>query len=448
MRFSVWIAALALLSAIPAAQAAFIQLGQDSPAAAGNAYAGGAAAAEDASTVWFNPAGLTRLTGSQLVLGGHYLDVSIKFSKASATLNPLVGGGPISGGNGGDAGEPALAPNIYYARRIDERLSFGLGISTPFGLATDYDDNWVGRYHADRSEVRSININPAIAYKLNPQFSVGAGINYQWLEGELTQAVDYGSICALAGVGACAAPGANDGHARVKADDDAWGYNLGLLWQASEWTRLGFAYRSRMKYTLKGNFEVTAPSAAAAAAGAALAGIVDSGARANVTLPATLSLSAHQGVAQGWAVMADITRTYWSKLPELRIDFDSAQADAVTTLDLKDVNRYSLGATYDAGGRWRYRVGVALDRTPTPSAARRSVRLPDADRRWMALGAGYALSPALSLDFVFVRVRLDDAPIDKVASASPTDENFLRGSLSGNYKSKANIFSAQVKWLF
>jgi len=448
MRLSVKIATLTLLSSVPAAQAAFFQLSESSPAEGGNAYAGGAAAAEDASAVWFNPAGLTRLSGSQLVIGGHFIDVSIKFSKSSATLNPLVGGAAISGGNGGDAGQSALVPNIYYARRIDERLSFGLGINAPFGLATDYDDTWVGRYHADRSEVKTINVNPAIAYKLNAQFSVGAGINYQWLEGEFTQAVDYGSICALAGVAACAAPGANDGHARVKADDNAWGYNVGLLWQASEATRVGFAYRAKMKYTLKGNFEVTAPSAAPAAAGTGLAGIVNSGASANVTLPATLSLSLHQGLAPGWTVMADVTRTYWSKLPELRIDFDSAQADAVTTFDLKDVNRYSLGATYDAGGKWRYRLGVALDRTPTPSATRRSARLPDADRTWIAVGAGYRVSQDLSVDFAFAHLRLDDAPIDKVAGAAPTDENFLRGSISGSYKSRANVLSAQVKWLF
>lgn len=447
MRLSATMAAVALLSATPAAQAAFFQLGETSPAAGGNAYAGGAAAAEDASTVWFNPAGLTRLTGSQVVLGVHHVDASIKFSKTSATLNPLLGGGPISGGNGGDAGESALIPNLYFARRIDQRLAFGLGINAPFGLATDYDDDWVGRYHADRSEVKSININPALAYQLSPQFSLGAGINYQWLEGEFTQAVDFGSLCALAGVGACAAPGANDGRARVKADDDGWGYNLGVLWQPSEQTRLGLAYRSTIKYHLKGNFEVTAPSAPAAAVGAA-AGIVNSGASANVTVPATLSFSLHQSVAQGWTLMGDVTRTYWSKLPELRIDFDSAQPDSVTTLGLKDVNRYSVGATYDTGGNWRYRVGVALDRAPTPDAARRTPRLPDADRTWIALGAGYRLSETLSVDFAFVHVHLDDAPIDKVSTSSPTDENFLRGSLSGDYKSKANILSAQVKWLF
>lgn len=446
MRLAATMAALALLAATPAAQAAFFQLGEISPAAMGNANAGGAAAAEDASTVWFNPAGLTRLTGSQLVLGVHLVDVSIKFSKTSATLNPLLGGGPISGGNGGDAGERALIPNLYFARRIDQRLAFGLGINTPFGLATDYDDDWVGRYHADRSEVRTININPALAYQLSPQFSLGAGINYQWLEGEFTQAVDFGSLCALGGVGACAAPGANDGRARVKADDDAWGYNLGALWQPSGETRLGLAYRSRIKYHLKGNFEVTAPSATAAAAGAA-AGIVNSGASANVSVPATLSFSVHQSVARGWTLMGDVTRTYWSKLPELRIEFDSAQPDSVTTLELKDVNRYSVGATYDTGGNWRYRVGVALDRTPTPNAARRTPRLPDADRTWIALGAGYRLSQTLSVDFAFVHLRIDDAPIDKV-SASPAGEDFLRGSLSGNYKSSANILSAQVTWLF
>jgi len=432
------------------AHAAFFQLAENSPAGLGNAFAGGAAIAEDASTVWYNPAGMTRLSGSQMVAGGYLILPSLKFNKTSANHAPLLGGGAISGGNGGDAGESAIVPNFYYTRPVSDRLSFGLGVNVPFGLATDYDDDWVGRYHANRSEIMTINVNPAVAYKVNEAFSVGGGINYQKLDATLTQRVDYGSICLLAGnPPGCggATPGANDGEAKVEADDDAWGFNLGALWRLSDAMRLGVAYRSKMKYGLEGSFDVTAPNAVAAGAGSAVGGLVDSGARANVTLPETISVSVYHALSPMWSVMADITRTRWSRIPELRIDFDSSQADSVITLDLEDANRYSVGASYTPGGSWSYRFGVALDKTPTPNEVVRTPRLPDEDRLWLAFGAGYKQSDTLSFDVSYVYIKVDDAAINKTAGA-PGSENFLRGSLVGTYEANTQILGAQLNWKF
>lgn len=432
------------------AHAAFFQLAENSPAGLGNAFAGGAAIAEDASTVWYNPAGMTRLSGSQMVAGGYLILPSMKFSKTSANHAPLLGGGAISGGNGGDAGESAIVPNFYYTRTVSDRLSFGLGVNVPFGLATDYDDDWVGRYYANRSEIMSINVNPAVAYKVNEAFSVGGGINYQKLDATLTQRVDYGSICLLAGnPPGCggATPGANDGDAEVKADDDTWGFNLGALWRLSDAMRLGVAYRSKMKYGLEGNFDVTAPTPVAAGAGSAVGGLVDSGARANVTLPETISVSVYHALSSVWSVMADVTRTRWSRIPELRIDFDSSQADSVITLDLEDANRYSVGASYTPGGSWSYRFGVALDKTPTPNEVVRTPRLPDEDRLWLALGAGYKQSDTLSVNVSYVYIKVGDAAINKTAGA-PGSENFLRGSLVGSYEANTQILGAQLNWKF
>lgn len=435
-------APLALFSG--AAVGAFFQLAENSPAAAGNAYAGGAAA-EDASTVWYNPAGLTRLTGSQFIAGAHVIDLSIKFNKTSATT---AFGAPISGGNGGDAGDTALVPNFYYSRRIDDRLNFGLGVNAPFGLVTDYADDWVGRYHADRSDVKTINVNPAFGYRLNEEWSVGAGLNVQRLEAELTQAVDFGTICVANGLGGvCGPSGGNDGRASVNADDTSYGYNLGALWSAAPNARAGFAYRSKIKHELAGRFDITAPSNVPGAVLAG-AGLVDSNAKANVTLPATLSISAYRSLNAAWAVMADVTRTYWSDLPELRIDFDSTQPDSVVTLGLKDVNRYSIGVTYAPGGAWKYRAGLALDKTPVPNAELRTPGLPDADRTWLAFGAGYQPSSTFSLDFAYAYLRVDDASVNKSTGASPANENFFRGNLAGDYKSRAHILSVQGNWRF
>ena len=205
----------------------------------------------------------------------------------------------------------------------------------------------------------------------------------------------HGGASGACGAGAGFSPSSNstknDGSAKVTADDKEWGFNLGLLWQTGQDTRLGLAYRSKMKLNLTGDVDITAP---ANVPGALLtgAGLVDSGAKADVTLPATLSLSAYHQVNPQWAIMGDVTRTYWSDLPELRIIFDSAQPDSVVTLDLKDVNRYSVGANYRPGGAWTYRFGVALDKTPTPNETARTPRLPDEDRTWFAVGADYQSS--------------------------------------------------------
>jgi long-chain fatty acid transport protein len=434
--------------AIPG-HAAFFQLAENSPAGLGNAFAGGAAIAEDASTVWYNPAGMSQLPGRQTAVGGHVIMYSAEFSKTSATLSSTFGGGAISGGNGGDLGRTGLVPNVYYTQQIDDRLSLGLGVNAPFGLVTDYDDGWVGRYHADRSQVKTININPSTAYRVNDQLSLGAGLNIQRIEAVLTNAVDYGTICtAVPGVQGCEAPGALDGNARVEADNTAFGFNLGMLWQAGENTRFGLAYRSKISHKLEGSSILAAPNATAAATAAAL-GIANSAVQAYVTLPETISVSLFHQLSGEWSVMGDVTRTRWSRLPELRIDFlDTTQSDSVVTFALEDVNRYSVGATYSPGGNWSYRMGVAFDESPTPNAEFRSARLPDDDRTWLALGASHRYSETMSVDLSFVHIRVDDADINKSAGTSSANENFLRGNLVGSYEADINIVSAQARWAF
>lgn len=428
--------------------AAFFQVAENSPTGLGNAFAGGTAIAEDASTVWYNPAGLARLARAEYLVGGHVIVPSTEVKSASATTAtfPLSASNTISGSTGGDAGESTMIPNFYYSRRLNDRVVAGFGVTVPFGLATEYEGNWVGRYHAIRSEIKTVNLNPAIGYKVNDQLSVGGGVNVQYIDATLTQAADFGKICAAAGVGGLCGPAAgNDGHANVKADNTGYGYNLGLLWSPQMDTRLGFAYRSKINHKLEGSVDMTVPSNVPASIIVA-GGFVDSGAMAYITLPETISASVFHQINPTWDIMGDITRTRWSRLPELRIDFDSAQPDSVVTLGLKDVNRYSAGANYRPGGAWSYRFGVALDRTPTPNESVRTPRLPDEDRIWFAFGAGYRQSADLSFDMAFVHIKFDDASINK--TAPPGDENQYRGNLMAGYEADVNILSAQARWAF
>ena len=445
-------AALAGLSA--PASAAFFQIAENSASGIGNAFAGGTAVAEDASTVWYNPAGMTRLASPQFVASGHYIVPSFKASVNSAST---VLGFPIGGG-GGDAGEAALVPNLYATYPVSQRFTLGAGVNAPFGLATDYDDTWAGRYYALHSDIKTVNFNLAGAFKVHDALSVGLGVNRQHLDAQLTQAVDFATLCtvgaALGIPNSCGAGGGfvqpgtpNDGNAKVTAKGDAWGYNLGLLSQLGD-TRVGLAYRSKMKYKLDGTFDVTTPANVPASL---LTNpnfrLVDSGASVDATLPATASVSLYQNLGSAWALMADFTRTYWSVLPELRIKFDSGQADQVVTLNLKDVNRYSVGVTYKPNESWVLRTGVALDHSPVTSAADRTPRLPDSDRKWLALGAGWRASASLNFDLAYTYIKLEDSSIVKTAGGAGT-ENFSRGNLSADYKGSVQIFSVQARWVF
>ena len=455
MRRPILAVALAALSA--PASAAFFQIAEQSASGMGNAFAGGAAIAEDASTVWYNPAGMTRFGRTQIVASGTYIAPSFDANVTSASTAT----GPVGGG-GANGGESAFVPSLYAVVPLSKRFALGAGVNAPFGLATNYPDTWAGRYYALRSDVKTVNVNIAAAFKVHDALSVGVGINRQSLDAQLTQAVDFASLCTLGNVfvpGSSAACGVghappfiqpgnpNDGKASVTASGDAWGYNAGILSQIGG-TRIGLAYRSQLKYSLDGSFDITAP---ANVPPALLANtnfrLVDSGARTNIALPSTISLSAIQEIGSRWKIMADVTRTNWSVLPELRIRFDSGQQDQVVSFNLKNVYRYSIGATYQLDESWVLRTGIAFDESPVPGASSRTPRLPDSDRRWLSFGAGWVASPRWTFDFAYTYLKLADSSVQQV-DGGPGTENFGRGNLSADYKGSVQLFAAQVRWNF
>lgn len=398
----------------------------------GTAFAGAAASAEDASTIFYNPAGLTYLEGSQLSVAGHLVRPSAEFS--GTATNAL--GAPISGGMGGDAGDLALVPNFYYSRRLPNDFVFGLGVNAPFGLKTEYDADWVGRYHAIESEVKTVNINPSIAYKAAPNLSVGVGVSAQYIEATLSQAVDQALACLVGGGGgACAA--LNDATAEVEGDDWSLGYNFGVLYEINQGTRLGFAYRSKIKQELEGNATFAGASTMFTGAGQ----LIPTDAAAHITLPESASLSLYHSLNNQWAVLADATWTRWSRFKELVVDFaNPLQTDSSTPENWDNSMRYSLGLNYRSNSAWLLRAGIAYDEEPIPDAQHRTPRIPGNDRTWLAFGANYRYSPALSFDVGYAHLFVDDTPID-VSTATA-------GALVGEYDNSVDILSAQVNWKF
>lgn len=421
--------------------AAGFAITQKSVKGLGNAFAGAAAVAEDASTIYFNPAGMTRLSGSQVQAAVHVVSFSLKFSDDGSTT---VLNQSLTGDDGGNAGKLAFIPNFFYAHSISDSLKIGIGIVSPFGLATKYNSDWVGRYYTIKSELLTIDINPTVAYRINKMWSIGGGVSVQYLDADLTSAVDYGTINAALGFGLPLLPQKADGESKFKTDGNwAYGFNLGVLFELSQATRFGVAYRSKISYDLKGDADFKTPAAAAPLA--EKLGLVDTGVKADIDLPASLSVSGYHQLTDKWAVMADITWTDWSTFEELRIKFDSAAEDSVSTLDFDDSFRYSLGATYTLNPQWTFRGGLAYDESTVSSRRKRTPRIPDEDRLWFSLGTSYHFSDRLEFDFGYTYItNVEKAEIDKTA----TGEDTFRGALKGEYDSHSHTASFQLSYKF
>jgi long-chain fatty acid transport protein len=424
-----------------AVMASGIQITEKGVKGLGNAWAGGAAVAEDASTVYWNPAGLTRLDGHHVELSMHFIRPSFEWNDDGSTT---VLGQPLTGGDGGDAGGPNFVPNFFYSHEISEKWRAGLGIFFPFGLETDYDADWKGRYYTTKSSLLTIDINPSVAYRISSQWSVGAGISAQYIDAELKNAVDYGTIDAATGGVFGLVPQGADGRAVVEADDWAWGFNLGVLFELNENTRFGLTYRSKVEYDDDdGDATFTTPAAAQPLANAL--GLVDTQTSIEIELPANASLSAYHKLSEKWAIMANVTWTQWSSLDELRIQFDSGAADNVTTLDWDDSFYYAVGATWYYSDQWTFRGGLAYDETPVPDEEKRTPRVPDDDRFWISAGAGYEFLDRWALDFAGTYIfTIGNPEINKTA----TGEDTFRGNLVGDYDAYSYILSAQINYTF
>src|ERR1700680_5262722 len=193
----------ALLAAGPAglAHGSALALQEQSGSGLGNAFAGGAAVAEDAATLFRPPAGMSRLTGMQAVAAGSLICPEAKFSNNGSLPAALQ----TLGGNGGDAGSCAGLPAMYFALPINKQWSVGIGGNAPFGLKTEYDSDWIGRFQAVKSKIETINVNPAVSFKASDMVTIGGGANYQHLKAELTSRVNYAGAIGLAAQQAAAA---------------------------------------------------------------------------------------------------------------------------------------------------------------------------------------------------------------------------------------------------
>jgi len=406
----------------------------------GTAFAIGSAGINDASTIFFNPAGMSRLEGSNLSGGLHIINANTEFKKGSGSypaglLAPVSVPYPNQGKTKDDLDLTVALPSGYLSHQYSDKVWFGIGVNAPFGLETDYSDNWVGRYHAIKSELLTININPSMAFKINDKATIGFGVSALYADGELTNAVDGGLLAGQ--------PGAFDGKQKLTGDDWGYGFNAGILFEPTNKTRIGLHYRSEIDLTLDGDAEISRLTGPVAGAN----GKWD--AKLDVTLPDSISLSGYHTINQRWGVMADVTWTQWSDIDTLDIKVANGR-QSVAVWDYDDSFRVAIGAEYRYSQAWMLRSGVAYDETPVPSDDLRSPRVPDNDRTWLTFGATYQYSPAITFDFGYAHLFVDDPKMKGVSDNHDPTQGQTTGAhrLSGEYDSSVDILSAQVNWKF
>jgi long-chain fatty acid transport protein len=412
-----WALALCLPAADAVAGAFFLP--QQSISGLGRAFAGGSAAADDVSTVFTNPAAMTELPRAEAGLGINAFIPVAKFTTGASTAT-TVGSGfatlPYAGTDGGNPFTATALPNLHVAHPFfADRLWLGLGLTVPFGLGVEYDSDWFGRYDAIKSEIRVLNIGPAVAYRVTDWLSLGAGIDVQYADAKLTNAVPD----VLMPVPSFE----TDGFSELEGDDWSVGFNAGVLVKPLPDTRFGVHYRSRVSHELSGANTISGFTGPLAAANGRSTGKTD------LNLPDIVSVGLAHAPIPGLTLLAEVQWFNWSRYQEVRLRYDDGRPDAVLPQDYEDSLAVSVGADYALTEELTLRAGFRYDTTPTVDRFR-TAGVPDADSYAIAFGASYRLDDRLVVDLSYYHARWQDIVID-------LDRSFnLAAGVSGSVRVK------------
>lgn len=431
---------LALAFSGVASASGFQLLGEQNASGIGNAGAGSAAVAENASTVFYNPAGMTQLQAREVSLGGTLVKTNFDFSNSGSNVGVLGTSG--DGNNGGGLG---FVPNAYLSWAVTKDIYLGFGIGAPFGLRTEYDNPWKGAAQSISFDVKTINLNPSIAWRATDWVSLGFGLNWQKVEAEYVRAV------------AVSTPGLRDSTATLKLSDDSWGWNAGALFNLGPATKLGVSYRSAVKYETTGDVKVT--SNGGAVAGATTIALNNAGGssdtKASIKLPDTLIFSLSQKLSSQWELLGDVSWTGWSSIPKVDIIRTSGvlngQNAQTLHTDFRDTWRFAVGANYMLNDAWKLKMGIAYDQTPVKGPDTRLVSMPDNNRTWFSAGAQWKPSKGMTVDVGGAYLYVKDAEVNNnqiPATLNAQTASSNRGHVKGTYSDSAFLLGAQFSMAF
>ena len=466
------------------AQASGYHFGSQSVSSQGTANANGAEAV-DATTIFYNPAGMSRLEGTQFSLGATAV---IPDSKYTDTGSVNFAGQPTGGNNGGTfAPGVVVAPSMYLTHKLNDQINIGVGVFVPYGAKLSYDNGWAGRYGLESINLETFNINPSISYKFNEHHSVGLGLSAQYIDASLRQGADATTGAAQA---VAARLGQNpmnpavlnspaiqrtlralgvsgDGYADVTGDDWGFGWNIGYMYQLDENTRFGLAYRSQIRHTLKGsvdwNFNQVTGSLPGVGSAANYFNTVkhpDTNASVDLVTPESVSGNFFHQFNDKFALMGDVTWTRHSRLKDIRIKqatrYGVSQGDILINQDWKDTFKFSLGGNYRLNEDWLLRAGLSYDQSPVNSDSLRHPALPDSDRMWYSLGANYRINKNSSIDLAYSYVDFKNADVHYSDTCSPMGISpgtggsctGNGGTVNGTYKTYLQFVGVQYNYAF
>lgn len=419
--------AIAVALAPIAAQGAGFGLNSHSAKSGGTSHAGTAVMAEDPATVFYNPAGM--VLNDKAAVSGSVAQImpEFEYTDDGSTYPPFPTAD--TGATEATSDETGVAPSLYYMTPFRDDWALGISINAPYGSTTKFSDDWVGRYNGTESDIRGININPNIAYQINDQVSIGFGVNAQYFDAELYSAVPNNDPAN--------GPRFNpQTDSEYSVDGDSWGvgYNLGVLVQPTDSTRIGVAYRSDISHGLDGDAALTGPSGDPA--------LPASAASASVELPESATLSVSQGFGENdrLTLLMDAQYTRWSRVETIEIDAADPRLDSALALDFQNSWRGSVGATWKQTDQLTLRAGYTFEESAVRSDETRTPRVPDNHRNWASIGAGYQFANGVELDASYSHLFIKDTGINNDSGSGTT--------LTGEFESSADILSLQATYRY
>ncbi|MGE0085671.1 MAG: OmpP1/FadL family transporter [Desulfococcaceae bacterium] len=408
-----------LLAIMPcAARAGGIYLYEIGTPDLGLAGAGSAARAQDAATVYTNPAGMARLDRSQVLFGIQPLYMDLEFSPDERTTQS---------GSSGDAADWLPGGSFFYVQNITQDLKFGLGVFGHFGMALDYGNDWVGRYYVKDTTLQAMGIQPTLAYRINDHFSLGAGVIASYVIFEENVAINN-----LTGP---------DGELHLEDDPWAFQVNAGLLFELSKDTRFGLTYLSEGEIDLTSDLEFRDLGAGLNTIlknRGLLTGEID----LEMKMPQSVMFSVYHQLSDRLALMADAGWQNWEEFGKVDVGISS---ENLTTLkaDMKydDTYHVAFGAQYRAAPQWLLSVGAAYD-SSCMEDENRSPSLPLGEAWRFAFGTQYQWSKDIDIGWAYELMWAGELDMD-------VNRGPLAGRLAGTYEDVAlHFFNVNLSWKF
>ena len=386
----------------------------------GLAAAGYAARAQDPSTVFTNPAGMTRLERSELQVGVQPLYAHTRFKADSTTT---------TNGPDGDASAWLPAGSLFYSHSVSRDLKLGFGVLGYFGLGLEYEDDWVGRYYVQEVTLQALGFQPAVAYRVTDWLSVGAGVVA--LYGVLDEKVAINNI------------DPNRGDGRLEVHDEDWTFqaNLGVMVEPWKGTRFGLTYLSEadLDFEDKPKFSNLGPGLEALLGSR---GLLSSKLNLGMTMPQAVMFSAYHDLTKRLALMGNLGWQDWSQFGKVDVEVDAADTTSLTAdRNYKDTWHAAFGVQYRVADPWLLSAGIAYDSSMVDDGDR-TPDLPTGEAWRFGLGARYDWSQQLAFGLAYELLWMGN--LDMQLSRGP-----LAGTVSGQYDDAAIHFTSfNVNWKF